>query len=219
MNLSETLAKSEGIEDVKNIIFDLGNVLIDIDESASVRRFDQLLDLGQSAEKVAAIYDLIPPFEVGTLTEKEFVDAIREIGYKKDVSDQQLIDAWNEMLLGIARQRWMMLDYLRYSYKLYVLSNTNETHLRWVNTYLHNTYQKDSLNPYFDKIYLSHEIGRRKPDASTFSWVCDDAGIEPHQTLFIDDRLENIEGAQSIGLKTYLHPEGSEIVEVLKYLF
>ena len=123
------------------------------------------------------------------------------------------------MLLQIPVHRFTMLRRLKEKYNVFLLSNTNETHINWVDGYLRTVYNftiEDFDARYFHKSYYSHLINLRKPNTNIYDYVLQDAGLKAEETLFIDDNFHNIEGAKKVGLQTYLHPIGFEIADVLK---
>jgi putative hydrolase of the HAD superfamily len=110
---------------------------------------------------------------------------------------------------------------LRQKYRIFLLSNTNETHLEWVDGYLRQVFGFDIQHfnqTFFEKAYYSHEIGLRKPNIAIYDWVAKEAQLEPSEILFIDDNTDNIEAAQRAHWQTILLPIGDEIVERLKDL-
>jgi putative hydrolase of the HAD superfamily len=206
----------------KNIIFDFGNVLLDIDIP---RTFDSLAHhLGEDyRQKLTKIYpegNLFDDFEVGTIKETFFLETLRSVA-DTPLSIRTLREAWNAMLMRIAPQRLEMLLRLRQNYRVFLLSNTNETHLEWVDGYLRQVFDFDIQyfnTTFFEKVYYSYEIGRRKPNADIYEFVMQDAQILPQETLFIDDNADNIATAKQLGWQTILLPIRAEIVERLAHL-
>jgi putative hydrolase of the HAD superfamily len=119
-------------------------------------------------------------------------------------SDKQIIDAWNALLLEIPQENIQLLEKLSKKYKLYLLSNTNSIHIERINEQLYKKYNFKNLNPLFDTVFLSHEIGMRKPNTDTFEYVLDEAGINANETLFIEDSIQHIESANNVGIQTRL---------------
>ncbi len=207
-------------KNIKNIIFDFGNVLIDLDIDRtwqSLRHF-----VGDDyTQKLKAAYpsgDVFVDFEVGKISEQTFLETLRSVS-AVPLSIRQVKEAWNAMLLTIKPERFEMLLRLRKDYHVFLLSNTNETHLNFVDGYLRTIYGFDRTHfdkTYFDKAYYSHELGLRKPNANIYEYVLLDSDLKAEESLFIDDVAANIEAAKSIGLNVYLHRVGDEIVDVLK---
>ena len=202
---------------IKNIVFDLGNVLVDLDFGKTQRAFSKIL----GKELVFDNYQqesasLFRDIEVGKISSQVFLMELQAItGTLTPLAS--ITEAWNAMLLGIAAPRFEMLRQLKKDYQLFVLSNTNEIHMDWIFKHIEvdhgiANFQRD----YFDKIYLSHLIQKRKPDADIFEFVSSDAGILPEETLFIDDKEENILTAKNLSWQTLWHHPENEIVAILK---
>jgi glucose-1-phosphatase len=205
---------------VKNIVFDLGNVIIDLDIERTWFQLKHWLgdDYELSLKNIRPDDDIFIQFEVGKISEEEFFETLRS-ATEGPLSIRQLKEAWNGMLLQIPPQRFEMLARLKEQYNVYLLSNTNKTHLDWVDGYLRTVYGftiQDFDARYFHKSYYSHLIHLRKPNENIYEYVLNDANLIASETLFIDDNVQNIEGAKRVGLQTILHPIGDEIVETMK---
>jgi glucose-1-phosphatase len=205
---------------IKNIIFDLGNVIIDLDIDRTWFHLKHWL--GDNFETVLKQIhpnnDIFIQFEIGEISEQQFFETLRATT-EAPLSIRQLKEAWNAMLLQIPAKRFEMLARLKEHYNVFLLSNTNETHVNWVDGYLqtvHNFTIKDFNERYFHKPYYSHLIHLRKPNTNIYEYVLADAQLKAEESLFIDDNFHNIEGAKKVGLQTYLHPIGVEIVDILK---
>jgi FMN phosphatase YigB (HAD superfamily) len=201
---------------IKNIIFDLGNVLLDIDfhrlkpafEKLGIEHFDQQYSIMHAS-------DIFVQIEKGQLTPREFFDEIRRQS-SSALTDEQLADAFCSMLIGFRLESLDFIRQLTSHYRIFLLSNSNAIHLQKIQSlYLLST-GSQNLHALFEKAYFSHEIGMRKPETDVYSFVLQDAGIEAEETLFIDDVLENIKPAQSAGWKTHLLLK-DERVENLPY--
>lgn len=195
-------------EGIKNIIFDLGGVLLNIDYHKTV---DAFLDLGISQEALEYSQkeqtEIFDQLETGKMSPESFRDTLRGLSYL-GLSDEEIDTAWNAMLLDMPSERIELLKSLKGKYKIFLLSNTNIIHYKSYSQSLKTQHGIESLGAFFDKSYFSHDIGKRKPHEDTFNWVCQDAGIIPSETLFIDDSEQHIEGAKKIGLKTHWLKEG-----------
>lgn len=204
---------------VKTIVFDLGNVIIDLDIErtwVSLKHY-----LGDNFfEKLKEIYpnrDVFIDFEIGIISEKTFFDTLRAAS-EHPLSIRTLMEGWNAMLLTINPKRFTMLLRLKEKYNVFLLSNTNETHVNFVDGYLQTIFGfsiKEFDARYFDRVYYSHLIHLRKPNISIYDYVINDAKIKPSETLFIDDNADNIKGVIEAGWHGYLHPIGTEIVDVM----
>lgn len=202
---------------IKNLLFDLGNVIIDLDiprSEAELRAY-----LGDDADRVWAYLerrDLFRQFELGLISEETFWWAF-QYAATKPLDPVRLIEGWDAMLLGIPPHRFELLEKLRRRYRLFLFSNTNETHLRWVRQYLAEVYEmRDFDERFFEKCYYSHLAHIRKPDVAAFQFILQDAGLEATETLFIDDHAEHVQGAQLAGLQAIHHDPKMDIAEVLK---
>ena len=201
---------------LKNILFDMGNVLFSIDYKKTEDAFKAL-----GYENFSEMYsqftadDLFEKLETGKITTEEFYKKLIS-SHAGVVNEIQITTAWNGMLLHWRLESLAFLKTLTKKYKLYLLSNTNDIHLAAVNNLLKQETGKESIDDLFTKAYYSHKINLRKPNADIFEFIAKDAGIDPHETLFIDDLENNIEAAVSLGFKTHLLLN-SETIEGLDY--
>jgi putative hydrolase of the HAD superfamily len=201
---------------IKNIIFDLGNVIIDLDLERSEYELKRILG-EDMREKLAAEghAEIFERFEMGLCSEDEFLSVLQSVG-NQQVSFRRLIDAWNAMLIYTPKHRLEMLSGLKSKYNVFLLSNTNETHLRWVHDDLARTHGiHDFETRFFHKPYYSHLVQLRKPNLNIYEFVLQDANLLPEETLFIDDNAANIAAAKSLGIQTIHHAIGAEVVDVL----
>ena len=187
---------------IKNIIFDLGGVIIDLDIPKTHRAFSSLS--GISVEDIVSAFSKDPLFidyEKGFLSDQEFRTNIRAL-LKINSSDEEINYAWNAMLLQIAPVKFPLLKKLKQQYNTFLLSNTNNIHLIGVNKIVYKTENKINLDDYFHKTYYSHIMGMRKPDKQIFEQVLDENNLSPGETLFLDDNLENVNAAQALGIRS-----------------
>jgi len=202
---------------VKNLVFDLGGVIINIDFDRTYRALATLA--GLSYEDILARVkkeELFYRFETGKLEEKEFLSLVRNAFCPKSGEDE-IRQAWNALLLDIPRERIDLLSRLRKKYRLYLLSNTNYTHILEVNNILANSCGVGDLRDLFDKVYYSYEVNMVKPDVGIYKLVCEDSVLKPEETVFLDDMLPNLEGASSAGLHTlHVQPSPNSIIELLE---
>lgn len=189
-------------KEIKNLIFDFGGVLIDLDRGRCVERFAQL-GLERVEEMLGLYYqqDFFQQYEKGLISSAAFRDEIRAKS-SRPLTDAEIDDAWNSFLVSIPSYKLDMLLELRRHYRVCLLSNTNEIHWLWscANAFRCKDYGVDD---YFERIYLSYEMRLAKPDAEIFRRVLADAGMRAEETLFIDDSAENCQSAASLGLSTY----------------
>ena len=201
------------IKGIKNILFDLGGVLFHIDYQRTINTF---IKLGiADFEKYFTQHqqnDFFDAFETGKISPSVFINTLQKS--LPACSDQEIVNAWNAMLIGLPKQHLKILEELGKNYRLFLLSNTNEIHIQFVNAYLKERYNIHSINQFFEKVYYSHEIGMRKPHTSTFEWVLEDSNILAEESLFIEDNAQHIEGAKQAGLKTHHLKSNSAIISL-----
>ncbi|NLZ72212.1 MAG: HAD family phosphatase [Bacteroidales bacterium] len=188
---------------IKNLVFDFGGVIVDIDKSKAIRQFKEIgmADiehyLGLYAQK-----GIFLEVEEGTIDDITFCKKLSEL-VGEELSYAEVKKAWLSFFLALDESRLDYIESLKPDYSLYILSNTNPFIQSWAQSPDFSSYGK-SLNDYFDKIYTSYEIGYIKPHREIFDFMVKDANLNPSETLFIDDGPKNIEAAQKLGFKTYL---------------
>lgn len=201
------------IKDIRHIIFDLGGVLLNIDYKLTEQAFIQL-----GITNFANIYSqlkqstLFDDFEIGKISPADFVQTLQDnSGIKASYDD--MIAAWNAMLLDFPLRRLQILQQLHIYHDLILLSNTNEVHETAFNKIIADTHGMPSLGVFFDKVYLSHRIGMRKPNVEVFERILSENGLQAEHTLFIDDSPQHIEGAKKAGIQTIWLEPGMTIEE------
>ena len=201
---------------IKNIIFDLGGVILDIDYhltrdsfmNLGIVNFDELY----SQKKQEHFFD---DFEIGKISELDFFDEIKKAS-KLNLSNSEIEDAWNALLQTIPEKRILWLEELKKKYRIFLLSNTNAIHIKAFTKYLHDSYGDDMLKEHFEKTYYSSEIGMRKPNKDIFEFVLNDNNLDINETAFVDDSAQHVEGAINIGLIGILLEKGEKVEEVLE---
>lgn len=191
---------------IKNIIFDLGGVILNIDYNKTANAFKALgvteFDSLYSQFKQNHVFDEL---EKGLSTESEFISSMQEI--IPNATPQQIIDAWNAMLLDLPPIRIDLLKMVGKNYRIFLLSNTNDIHFKAYNSYIEKEFDLN-FNSLFEHAYYSHEIHLRKPESECFEYVCETNNLKKEETLFIDDSVQHIEGAVKFGLNTIHHTFG-----------
>lgn len=198
MNREDFLKLSENY---KTIIFDYGGIFVDINYEDTISAFSKLSDK-VSVDELYSKHnqiDLFSDLEVGKIGEDEFCNGIREI-LKIDSSNQSIKDAWCSMLKDIKPERVEFLREFRENKNVLMLSNINEIHEKYLADYIVRNMEISSFYTYFDKVYFSHHIKMRKPNAEIFKYVLDDNNLNADEVLFIDDSFQHVEGARSIGI-------------------
>jgi glucose-1-phosphatase len=187
---------------IKNIIFDLGGVILNIDYKRPQEEFKKLgikdVETLYSKQNQVELFDLL---ETGKISEQDFIDKIKEKS-EMNISDADIINAWNSILLEFPLRRLQILQQLQLHYNIYLLSNTNIIHEKAFNEMLKIQCGFPSLALFFDKVYLSHRVGLRKPDPKIFELVLNENNLNANETLFIDDSIQHIESANKLGIQT-----------------
>lgn len=204
---------------LKNILFDLGGVLIHLHTAHTYAAFCALAGSRTAYAKAKQQWEaqnLFNDLETGAISERIFLEGLRT-GFPHPVTDEQLIMAWNAMLHDIPAGGLSLLEELKAAgYGVYLLSNTNSIHLADFRRIVLEQHEVTDFDALFDGAYYSHLIGARKPHAEAFQRVTDLAGIEPSETLFIDDNAPNLVGARAIGMHTLIHPANTDIAAHLR---
>ena len=185
---------------IKNILFDLGGVILDIDVQATLARF---YDLDFPAPLLNYPHnmttDLFYNYETGKIGTEEFRNEVRKMA-GVNVSDDELDEAWNAMIVGIPKERTELLGRLAERYRIYMLSNTSPLHAP-VFEKMYLVSAGKAMHDVFTRIYYSYEIGYHKPDHEAWQFVISDSGIDPGETLFLDDNIHNIKASQELGFQ------------------
>jgi len=195
---------------IKNLIFDLGGVILDLSVEDTITAFSKLSGIDKN--KAKEIFIASPEFnayEKGLISDDDFRSFIRET-YQVKATDAQIDHCWNAMLLGLPIEKLQLLKTLKNTYQVFLLSNTNDIHLRYINNIiLKNLTGETSLDGYFHKAYYSQLMKKRKPEPEIFQQVLEESNLRADETLFLDDNPHNIEGAKSVGLRTVYvtHPD------------
>ena len=199
---------------IKNLLFDLGGVIMDIRRLNCVASFERLGM--KDADSFLGEYSQKGPFlqlEEGLINEAQFRDAVREY-IDGEVTDEQIDKAFCDFLVGIPAYRLEQLRQLKNQYGIYMLSNTNPImwHSRIAEEFRQEGMERED---YFDGIVTSFEARSIKPDAKIFHTVVEKLGIKPEETLFLDDSQKNLDAASALGFHTLLVTPGSEFFELL----
>ena len=197
------------LNEFDTIIFDLGGVLIDIDYQATTSAFRDLgvtdFELHYNQLQQESLFDA---FEKGEISGQHFINKLMN-NVPKGITPNQIVSAWNAMLGNFPLKKIELLKRVREKHTIFLLSNTNAIHMPIV----YKNWNKVSTIPFseaFDQVFLSFEIGRRKPDIETFQWVLHKNNLNPEKTLFIDDSPQHIAGAEKAGLKTHFYKSEEE---------
>lgn len=198
---------------IKNIIFDFGDVFINLDKQATYRELAKL-GLHEVDESMLEQYYA---YETGKITTEAFVGHFHKTyGFSKE----DLVRAWNAILLDFPKHRLQFLKELSAGaeYRLFLLSNTNELHIDWIkNDWGMELYEE--FKSCFEQFYLSHEIHFRKPNSDIYQFVLAENNLLAEETFFIDDTLENTEAAEQLGIRSWnIDPEKEDVVNLAEKL-
>jgi len=195
---------------IKNIIFDFGDIFINLDKQATYREMEKLGVTQISEEMMVNYYH----YEKGLISTEVFIAFYQE--KFPFIKRQELVDAWNAILLDFPNHRLEFLRELSASkqYRLFLLSNTNELHISWVQQRWGMELYEEFKNC-FEQFYLSHEINFRKPDSEIYKFVLNENNLNASETLFVDDLKENTVAAQELGIQVWnLIPEEEDVVDM-----
>ncbi len=202
------------MQNIQNIIFDLGGVILNLDNQRTedaftalgVKNFRELFGHGHAAS-------FFKEYETGKISDREFIDNVKQSA-ALSVPDEVVIDAWNAMLLDFPSERIELLQKLGRHYRIFLFSNTNAMHLAALQKIYHAAFSNGELDDHFEKTYYSHTLGLRKPDKESFGYIIRENKLNPAATLFVDDALINVEGANAAGLKGFYLKPGTTLMDV-----
>jgi len=202
----------------RNLIFDIGNVIIDIDYLVTIGEFQKLsaVDFSEivSYSNQHKIFDL---FETGKLTAQEFRNELKKF-LKKGTTDEEITRAWNSILIHYPEKKIELLNELKNHYKVFALSNINEIHVDSINQAAKEKFKTDSFGSFFHHAYYSNEIGFRKPDKEIYEFVLQKENLKAEETFFVDDKAENVEAAKALGIRGYQLTNRDKLHELLQKL-
>ena len=201
-------------QQIETIVFDLGGVLMDIDylstsvlmSKIGLTDFDQIYTQHQQN-------DLFNAFETGQLSPFLFINKLLERSTNKGINANQLVHAWNAMIGNFRANLIDVVLQLRGKYKVALLSNTNAIHFELVKRNWEKAFSFN-FESLFDGFFLSHEIGMRKPNADCFEYVLQQMNSLPKNVLFIDDSIQHIQGAKSLGINTCLFVDQNDLFQL-----
>ncbi|MEO6868015.1 MAG: HAD family phosphatase [Ginsengibacter sp.] len=196
---------------IKNIIFDLGGVLLDIDYHLTQKAFE---DLGvkdfDSMYSQASADQLFQLLETGRIKEAQFYAQLKKCS-GLNLTEKQIDKAWNSLILDFREESLIFLSEIGKRYRIFLFSNTNVIHMeKFQEIYLEKP-RPQPFNELFEKAFYSCEIGLRKPDITSYQFILDHANIKPQETCFIDDSIQNVEAAKLAGMKSILLKKDEKI--------
>ena len=199
---------------IKNIIFDLGGVLLNLDFK---RTYDALQKLGiNNPEEIIRLGKgsvILKEQESGAITDEEFIQSLKKLA-ADSVEDSDIIDAWNRLLVDFPKDRIEWLTGLKKKYRLFLFSNTNGIHLKHFRKIYSDTYNNALFDDHFEKAYYSHIAGISKPDLKAYELVIRENDLIPAESLFVDDSLPNVEAARQAGLQAWHVSPGITVLDL-----
>lgn len=204
------------LQNIKNIIFDLGGVIFNIDYNLTVEEFKKLnlknYDKLFTKTTQSQLFSLL---ETGKISPEDFRTEIKKLS-DAEITDAQIDFAWNAMLINLPPERLELLEKLKNKYRIFILSNANVIHIIEFNNILQKSLGFDGLSHVVEKVYFSHEVGMRKPNAEIFEFVLNENNLNANETLFIDDSPQHVEAAKKLGLNAYHLTNGETIHDIFK---
>lgn len=196
------------MEGIKNLIIDFGGVIVNLTRNRCIEAFQNIgVDVRDKLVNNYQHKDLFMQLELGNITLPQFYDGIRQLS-TMEITDQQIKDAWILMLDDVSDWKLDLLLSQQDHYNIMLLSNTNRIHWEWSEQHIFS-YKGHSVADFFPRVYLSYELHLLKPNTEIFEYVLNDAGIDPRETLFMDDAQVNCKAAESLGIRSYM-PEPRE---------
>ncbi|MFT3949367.1 MAG: HAD family phosphatase [Agriterribacter sp.] len=202
------------MQNIDNIIFDLGGVILTLDMPAAEQKFTALgVKNYNELFRSGNVSSFFKEYEVGAIDNITFLNSLRDLA-GLPLTDDQLTDAWNAMLGIFPRERIDLLHSLKSRYRLFLFSNTNAIHLDKFRKIYSSSFNNASFDDHFEKAYYSQVLGMRKPDVESYKYIIDEQGLDASRTLFIDDSALNIEGAKAAGLQGVHITHGTTILDI-----
>ena len=201
------------MDNIKNIIFDLGGVIMEIDVKQTMKAFS-----GLGIQNIEQYFghgfaaSFFSDHEAGKISDDEFLHKIKQL-LTGEVEEEAIVDAWNALLLHFPVQRIELLKALKGRYRLFLFSNTNGIHYQKFSEMFIKAFGYP-MEDLFEKSYFSHVLGQRKPEMGGFKQIIAENGLNPEETLFVDDALMNVEGAIKAGLKGLYLPSVMTIMDI-----
>ena len=200
----------------KNLIFDLGDVIVHIDYPTTIAEFQKfaLIDFNTIVSYSAQdkIFDL---FDKGKVSAQQFRDEMKKY-LRPDTTDRAIDFAWNSLIMAYPEKNFELLNELKKRYKVLALSNINPIHLDEIDRVAKQTFGVENFESFFHRAYYSHIAGYRKPEKEFYQMLIKSENINPAETFFVDDKPENVEAAKSLGLRAFQLKDRTKLFELLK---
>ncbi|HWY10825.1 MAG TPA: HAD family phosphatase [Bacteroidia bacterium] len=206
------------MQGIQNVIFDLGGVIINLDATRTISAFNRISQIPfQNIYTQAKQDEIFSLLDTGKISTLDFLNEVkRQIRYTGPIED--LLAAWNAMLLDVPEERLEALVEMKHNYNTYLLSNTCEPHIEAFEMELENEHGIKNFDDYFDKVYYSCRIGMRKPDKEIFEFVLNQNKLKPEETIFIDDSPQHVKAAGELGINAYLLQKNMSVNDLLRQL-
>lgn len=207
------------MKNFQNLVFDLGNVIIDIDYQLPIAEFQKLVPVGSelnfgSIVSYSSQHKIFDLFEKGQISVPQFRTELRQF-LKQDVLDSDIDFAWNSILLTYPQEKIDLLLDLKQRYRTFALSNINEIHVDAIDVAAREKFGVGKFADFFNAAYYSNEMGCRKPEPEIYELLLSKENLNPAETFFVDDKLENIEAARALGIQAYHLPERDKLKDLL----
>lgn len=201
-------------KNISTIIFDFGNVLMDLDIPGFHDRMEELTGLNQADEMTKLDFHALA-YEQGQIGTELFINQVIRVS-KRSVQAREIIDCWNSMLLGIQPRTLHLLRDLKTHYRTFILSNTNPLHIEWVYQHLRTVHGiVDFENEFLNGAFYSHQLNMIKPDPEIYFQVQKQVATPADQILFLDDLERNVLAAREAGWNAVVHPPGTDLESTL----
>lgn len=200
----------------RNLVFDIGDVIIGIDYTSTVRAFQQLATVDfNEIVSYAKQHPIFDQFEKGQITTADFRNLLRQF-LKPDTTDAQIDNAWNAILIHYPKTKLELLEQLKNKYRVFALSNINEIHICELDRVAQTQLGKTRFADFFHHAYYSNEIGHRKPEPDIYNYVALQQNLLPHETFFVDDKAENVAVAKALGWQAFQLTNRNELMHLLQ---
>lgn len=192
------------MQNIQTLIFDLGGVIINLKTEQEWLEEDLLPNFQPEKLQSLQQQQYFQLFETGNVSVPDFKQQLKEIAVNKNITEEEVVHHWNGILKEIPKHRVDVLKQLSKKYKLILLSNTNHIHMDFIRNYMVAEFGEDILQGNFHTCYYSQEIGLRKPHKEIYEFVLQQQGITASESLFLDDKPENLSEPEKLGIHTFL---------------
>jgi putative hydrolase of the HAD superfamily len=202
----------------KAILFDFGNVIINIDVEKAILAFSELTFKSPArVNQLFADAEVFKKYETGYYSDDEFRDVIRQI-LSYPLNDQEIDQAWNALLLDVPKKRLDFLESIKMKYPIYLLSNTNNIHIEQCKQYFRTKFGIPNFETIFSETFLSYKMGLWKPDYKIYDAAISKIGCKPEEILFLDDNQDNIDAATDLGIQCIKINPPDCFTEILEHI-